>query len=65
VCLLRPDAICFVCGYPCDLYDDALHGWRRVSCAALADGVKKRVEVLWLNQRATEGIDGVLKFNDV
>jgi DNA adenine methylase len=38
-----------VSGYPSDLYDQALHGWRRVHRKALADGAKARVEVLWMN----------------
>lgn len=36
-------------GYPCDAYDDALTGWTRIERAALADGARKRVEVLWCN----------------
>jgi DNA adenine methylase len=36
-------------GYPHQLYDDALHDWRRVEREALADGAKKRTEVLWMN----------------
>jgi DNA adenine methylase len=36
-------------GYPSDLYDAALSDWRREERVALADGAKKRVEVLWLN----------------
>lgn len=36
-----------VSGYPSDLYDDWLSGWRRVERPALADGAKKRMEVLW------------------
>jgi DNA adenine methylase len=38
-----------VSGYPSQLYDDALQGWHRVQRNALADGAKKRVEVLWMN----------------
>ncbi len=38
-------------GYPHPLYDDGLTGWRRVARAALADGARKRVEVLWMNWR--------------
>jgi DNA adenine methylase len=38
-------------GYPHPLYDDLLRDWRRVERAALADGAKKRTEVLWLNWR--------------
>ena len=40
-------------GYPSDLYDAALTGWRRVEREALADGAKKRVEVLWINPAAS------------
>lgn len=36
-------------GYPCELYDDMLTGWRRIERAALADGARERTEVLWLN----------------
>jgi len=36
-------------GYPHGLYDDALQGWRRVYRSSLADGAKKRTEVLWMN----------------
>lgn len=38
-----------LCGYPSDLYDQALPDWRRVEKLALADGAATRVEVLWLN----------------
>lgn len=36
-------------GYPHPLYDEALAGWTRIERAALADGARKRVEVLWCN----------------
>ena len=42
-------------GYPCEMYDAALPDWRRVERAALADGAKKRTEVLWMNWRG-EGL---------
>lgn len=42
-------------GYPHASYDDALPGWRRVQRTALADGAKKRTEVLWMNFE-TEGL---------
>lgn len=38
-----------VSGYPSDLYDNALQGWRRVHRKALADGARARTEVLWMN----------------
>lgn len=40
-------------GYPSPLYDDALAGWRRVERPALADGARKRTEVLWINPAAS------------
>lgn len=39
-------------GYPSALYDTMLAGWHRVERAALADGARKRTEVLWLNPAA-------------
>jgi DNA adenine methylase len=39
-------------GYPHDLYDTALHDWKRIERPALADNAKPRTEVLWIN-RAT------------
>lgn len=36
-------------GYPSVLYDNGLAGWRRVDRVALADGARKRIEVLWMN----------------
>lgn len=40
-------------GYPCDLYDKELYpDWHRVERKALADGARKRVEVLWINKAA-------------
>jgi DNA adenine methylase len=43
-------------GYPSDLYDTALSDWLRVDRAALADGAKKRTEVLWINPAARAGL---------
>lgn len=37
-------------GYPNEIYDTALNDWRRVERVALADGAKKRTEVLWINR---------------
>lgn len=39
-------------GYPCALYDEVLADWTRVDRAALADGAKPRIEVLWINPAA-------------
>jgi DNA adenine methylase len=41
-------------GYPHPLYDAALAGWRRIEREALADGARKRTEVLWLNFAADD-----------
>jgi DNA adenine methylase len=41
-------------GYPSELYDEALPGWRKVSIRAMADGALERVEVLWLNPALVE-----------
>ena len=40
-----------VSGYPQPFYDETLTGWHRVQRTALADGAKKRTEVLWMNWR--------------
>ncbi len=37
-------------GYPHPMYDKALKGWRRVEREALADGARKRTEVLWIKK---------------
>ena len=42
-------------GYPHPSYDDALDGWTRIEKAALADGARKRTEVLWCNFE-TQGV---------
>lgn len=57
LCSLRGTVV--LSGYASDLYDDRLKHWRRVERPALADGAKKRTEVLWLN-RASE-IAGLFK----
>lgn len=44
-------------GYPSHLYDFALPGWRRVEREALADGARKRTEVLWINPQAVAAFD--------
>lgn len=46
-------------GYPSKLYDDALSDWRRVETQALADGARKRTEVLWINPAAAQALDRV------
>lgn len=39
-----------VSGYPCELYDEELYSrWHRLERGHLADGAKKRTEVVWMN----------------
>lgn len=52
-------------GYPCDLYNDALTDWRRVEREALADGAKKRTEVIWINPAAVEAVSAGPLFDNV
>lgn len=47
-------------GYPADVYDAGLPGWRRVERAALADGARPRREVLWLNPAADAALNRYL-----
>lgn len=49
-----------VSGYPAPDYDAALAGWRRVERQAMAAGVRKRTEVLWINGKAWDGLDSDL-----
>lgn len=42
-------------GYPHPLYDEMLSGWQRIERKAFADGARQRTEVLWLNDRASNG----------
>lgn len=46
-----------VSGYPCELYDRELFAdWRRIGRPAMADGARARIEVLWLNESASQGL---------
>jgi DNA adenine methylase len=44
-----------VSGYPSELYDEGLGGWRRVERKHLADGARERTEVLWMNFSDSQG----------
>lgn len=44
-------------GYPNELYDDELAGWRRVLKQTYADGARPRMEALWLNPRVAAWLD--------
>lgn len=42
-----------ISGYACDLYDRELYpDWKRVKLPTVADGAKKRIEVLWISPAA-------------
>jgi DNA adenine methylase len=45
-------------GYAHPLYDEALSGWHKVERKHLADGARKRVEVLWINRAANVNLLG-------
>lgn len=50
-----------VSGYACPLYDGDLYSdWQRVQRSTTTDGAVRRTECLWLNERATRGIQGHL-----
>lgn len=44
-------------GYPHASYEAALGSWRRIEIDAHADGARNRVEVLWLNPKASAEIE--------
>jgi DNA adenine methylase len=47
-------------GYACELYDLELYAdWKRHEKAALADGARKRTEVVWLNEQASQHSKGL------
>lgn len=51
--LLTSPAMIVLSGYPSDLYDAALRGWRRLELKARAHGNAARTEVLWINPAAS------------
>jgi len=51
-CLRNLTGTVIVSGYHSELYDQIYSGWRTVEMAALADGAKKRTEVLWIKDAA-------------
>lgn len=56
VALHRLDGMVIVSGYPCPLYDDLFQDWHCIERAAHADGARQRVECLWLNPSAYQGL---------
>ena len=54
--LLSVQGMVMVAGYPSELYDDMLTGWRRIERPHRAQGSKRvRTEVLWLSPRCGQG----------
>lgn len=51
--LHRLDGMVILSGYHSPLYDDLFGDWTREEREALADGARKRVEVLWFNPAAS------------
>lgn len=49
--LLKLKGMVVLSGYPHPMYERALGPWLRVEREALADGARKRIEVLWINPR--------------
>lgn len=59
------EGMVILCGYPSEIYDEALPGWQRVERDALADGAAPRREVLWINQAAQERLGHGPLFEEV
>ncbi|MEM7301903.1 MAG: DNA adenine methylase [Pseudomonadota bacterium] len=51
------DGMVVLSGYPHPLYDDLLPDWKRVEKEALADGARKRTEVLWINPACADALE--------
>lgn len=48
------DGMVILSGYPCDLYEGLYPNWLKIERTALADGARKRIECLWLNEAAAK-----------
>jgi DNA adenine methylase len=55
--LMTLEGMVVLSGYPHELYDSTLEGWRRVETPAHADGARDRTEVLWLNPACAAAVD--------
>lgn len=51
-----------ISGYPCELYDKLYSDWQCVTRTALADGARRRTEVLWLSPAASSRLSGMMLF---
>lgn len=50
------EGMVIVSGYPGPLYDELFQDWHRIERAAHADGARQRVECIWLNLSAYQGL---------
>lgn len=56
--LHRVEGMVVLSGYPCEMYDSKLYSdWERFERQAYANGARKRIEVLWLNNRAATALE--------
>lgn len=55
--LKRLKGMVVLSGYPSEVYENKLKGWRRVEIGALADGARPRTEVLWLNPACAAALE--------
>lgn len=61
--LHRLKGMVVVSGYACDLYDNELfRSWERFERASLADGARKRTEILWVNSAVSSKRSNMLRF---
>lgn len=55
--LLELEGMVMLSGYPSDLYDDTLNGWKRIDTKARISsgrGTDTRTECLWINPAAQQ-----------
>lgn len=62
--LRRLHGMVILSGYPSPAYDTALPDWHRVERVAMADGARKRTEVLWINPAAVGALGHGPLFGD-
>ena len=55
--LIDLEGMVVLSGYPSERYDQKLSHWHRIERDALADGARKRTEVLWINPAAKEATE--------
>lgn len=53
------DGMVVLSGYPCDLYDSLYSDWERHEVYHMADGARRRTEVVWLNPACSRAMKSV------